>query len=353
MKKMYLVIAIAAIALNTSAQSELIPLTWAGHFDEFDYAGTPYTKTVAHATYSELPVNTSDLDFDNLWNTIPNTPYEVAKPTNIEGGDVYDDNFGVRFKVTYNVEALYILLKYLDDDSWAESGSRAFEVLFNPYKDRNDTMFQTATDTITQNFAYACYSYWGGKAYFKDGEVTEYMACGGSNNSDWRNNEKGLAALNFDEHYWELDGNTINAVLVADLDSVIGINPFTDNGPDTISFDIKSTAFANGGTKENNSAEYFFSSTNNFGIYSLYYRGYLIFDGITSKPNVTTNNLTIAQNGTQLAIHGVDARQVVVRNVVGQEIICTSNSNIVNITNLKKGAYIVTINGIYSKKFVK
>lgn len=358
MRKVTLFVAAFALSLGAFAQTELIPVNWVNWAaepagDAVGYAENPYNKAVAVAGEVAEVVDVESVDFDVLWNSINNGPYEVANPTSVGGGDLRDTDFGASFKAIYSSDAVYVLLQYLDDASQADADSRSFEIMFNPYKDRNDTMFATATDVTGQNQAYACYTLWGGKAKFADGAISEYNGNGGANVNNWNNNDIALEALALDAQYWEVDGTTIKAILVADMDSVININPTATGGDDTISFEVKSNAFTGGGTENANKVEYMWSSNVNDAYASLYYRGYLILSELNSAASVRANNITVAQRGNQLEVSGVSAKQVVVSNVVGQEVMRVNNKNIIDVAGLKKGAYIVTVNGTYSTKIVK
>jgi hypothetical protein len=358
MKKFTMLVTLFALAIGVFGQTELVPISWLDwdgtdpeveKVDEPDYANTPYVKSVAFASKREQAIDVNTVDFDALWTNTAGSAYNVTKPTDVTGGDVLGSNYGTSFKVTYTDTVLYVLLQFKDDDSQVDADSRFFEVMFNTYKDRNDTMFQTATNFYQRQVAYAAYLQWGGKALFKDGFVSEYRASPGTGTGNWADDPDKLDLLGMTTHYWNMDGNTIKAILVCDMDSIVGINPSATLGEDTISFDVKMAAKL-GGDK----VEYFWSSNVNQGFASLYYRGYLVLKNLESDVNLVQENSVSANLvNNEIRISGVVAKNVVVRNIVGQEVKRVNGQNVFSASDLKKGAYIVTVNGSFSAKIVK
>jgi hypothetical protein len=342
----------ASLVLTFSVFGQLVPVDWVNWLNEPDYANTPYTKAVAVAMESAAAVSVADVsEFDALWSAIEGDAYQIANATDITGGDLFGATFGASFKATYFGNTLYVLFQYKDDDSQANAGSRSFEVMFDANKDRVDTMFAARADLAGQNGAYACYTLFGGKALFADGVVGEYAGSSGVA-AGWGTNETGLEALADATHFWDATGTTIKAMLVADLPSVAtGFTAPAAGLTDTISFDIKSNATTGDPAAK---TEYFWSSNANNGYASLYYRGYLILQAAPTAVNsVRASNVSANLVNNEIRISGVVANNVVVRNIVGQEVKRVNGKNVFSVSDLKKGAYIVTVNNAYSTKIVK
>jgi hypothetical protein len=346
--------------------------------DKDGYADFPYNTprvNVKKAPVTWQPVS-SVASFDTTWNMI-GTENFVARPTNTEGGDLFDlsgqATFGASWKAIHDGKNLYVLLKYLDKNGIADPGSLSFDVMAQPSSPfRHEFTFKAASDSTAEktsagadlgiiyaNMAYArSAELGGGKAVFKNGYVSEYSASVGMVKNGWQNfyssrwgaNQPGQDALQKTTHFWNISTGVIRAVLVMSFDGALSYpeDPSKINGPrksikigDTISFDVKSSALRN--LKK---VEYFWSADRNNGFASNYYSGQLRLSG-TDVTVLSADLIKLTKvyyhNGVVFLNSGQPA-DIEIFNLMGVKVKNAFNVNKLNIQDLKEGIYLVRVN---------
>jgi hypothetical protein len=342
------------------------------------YADFPYNTprvNVKKAPVSWQPVS-SVASFDTTWNLIKPENL-VARPTNTEGGDLFDLNgqatFGASWKAIHDGKNLYVLLKYLDKNETADPGSLSFEIMAQPASPfRHEFTFRAASDStaektaagsdlriIYSNMAYArSAELGGGKAVFRNGHVSEYSASVSMVKNGWQNfysarwgaNQAGQDALQKTTHFWNASGGVIKAVLVMSFDGALSYpeDPSKINGPrksvkigDTISFDIKSNAL-----RSLKKVEYFWSADRNNGFVSNYYSGQLRLSG-TDVTVLSADLIKLTKayyyNG-EVFLKSGQPSDIEIFNLLGIKVKDARNVNKLNIQDLKDGIYLVRVN---------
>ena len=266
--------------------------------------GWKYESIVDAATF--------DANWDQMWdmNHLANrVSHELA-------GDPYDldtDNptFGFGWKAVHDGNKLYIFLRAIDLDALMDEGSFVFEIQDQPTSIfRHEATFAAAQDSggnrvAYENMAYARYlELGGGLSTFRDGNVERYDASVGLDrldagrpyfNGGWGSNNRGLEALQNENHFWLNDGaGTIRAVYVMPFDGVLSYpaDPTNPGGEwlrvqpmEIISFDIKGMAVLKGGSGWESTVSYFWSANHSHCWASNYYAGkLLIYDQVTDLP---------------------------------------------------------------------
>ena len=302
MKKTLLLFVFAAFGMMAYGQVTFTGVNWVSWAEEPDYEGVTgyaenpydnpeYTAIAAPADWSPV----SDVaSFDATWDLLDN-PQNVANLTDDRGGDFFDlDNgatFGAQWQAVHDGEVLYILLKYWDTNNQNhEDFARSFEIMAQPADPvRHEPTYDAgvaADDMAQRNMAYGRYvELGGGKAFFVDGEVTEYAASVGLTGA-WGANEPGMVAfLDLGElMFWDEDEDgVIRAVMPMDFAGVLSYpeDPEDLDGArtavapgDVIAFDVKSNARV-GGTENDHRVEYFWAADRNNGYASNYYSGHM------------------------------------------------------------------------------
>jgi hypothetical protein len=341
------------------------------------YAVFPFNTprvNVKKAPVTWQPVS-SVASFDTTWNMI-GMEYFIARPTNTEGGNLFDLNgqatFGASWKAIHDGKNLYVLLKYLDKKGIADPGSLSFDIMAQPSNPfRHEFTYKAASDstpektaagkdlrTLYGNMAYArSAELGGGKAVFKNGYVSEYSASVGMIKNGWQNfytarwgaNQAGQDALQKTTHYWDMSGGVIRAVLVMSFDGALSYpeDPTKITGPrksvkigDTISFDVKSSALR--GLKK---VEYFWSADRNNGFASNYYSGQLRLSG-TDVTVLSANLVKLTKVYYSNGVVYLKSRQpsdIEIFNIMGIKVKDALHVNELNIQDLKDGIYLVRI----------
>jgi hypothetical protein len=349
-------------------------VNWVNWANEPDYDGvTGYAENpYDNPEYTVYMINewqsiSTVESFDQVWEWLP-APENIANPTEVQGGDLFDlDNgatFGAQWKAIHDGSVLYVLLKYWDTNDQSAT-PLSFEVMAQPASPvRHEPTYDAgvaADDMAKKNMAYGRYvELGGGKALFRDGEVTEYAASVGLT-GNWGANEPGLAAfLELDDlMFWSDEDGVIRAVLPMDFDGVLSYpnNPEEMDGTrtglsvgDVFAFDVKSNARV-GGDQNEHRVEYFWAADRNNGYASNYYSGHL-----TISPTIWTSSPLIpgrteislprvyAAHGT-LYVRGSEPVSLDIYNVVGSRVKTVQNVLEVSLGDLDSGVYIVRIKG--------
>jgi hypothetical protein len=345
--------------------------------DKDGYAEFPYTAplvNVKKAPAAWQPV-TNVTAFDTTWNMI-GPDNLIAKPTNLEGGDLFDLNenaaFGASWKAIHDGRNMYVLLKYTDKSGLADPGSLSFEIMAQPASPfRHEFTFRTAADStadktaagtdlrmVYQNMAYArSAELGGGKAFFRNGHVSEYSASVGMVKNTWQNfytakwgaNQAGQDALQRTNHFWDQTGGVIRSVLVMSFDGALSWpdDPSRINGPrravrvgDTISFDVKSNALRN-----MKKVEYYWSADRNNGFASIYYSGRIRLSGtdVMVLSSDLIRKTDVYYNGGCVYVKSGQPADVEVFNTMGIRIKEARQVNKLSLEDIKDGIYLVRI----------
>ena len=384
MKRFTLLFVFLFITVWSYGQFKIHGISWVNWAVEPDYtditgyAENPYDNpkvTVYKAPATWTPVS-SIATFDATWDVLGDA-YNVANPTTIAGGDLFDldgdATFGASWKAVHDGSNLYILLKYLDKNGVTDEGSMTFEIMAQPTCPvRHEPTFVAAADStadktaaladltmIYKNMAYArAVELGGGKALFKDGLVNEYAGSIGLVKNAWESfysggwgaNEVGLEALLDADHFWDKTDGILRAVLVMSFDGALSYpeDPANLAGPrkaievgDTFAFDIKSNA-----TKETAKIEYFWSSDKNNGYASNYYSGHLtLSDVVTSISAIQAQKQTrVYLHNEMLYIKGSEPVNLEIYNVVGVRMKSAKNVSRLSMHDMQNGIYLVRIN---------
>jgi hypothetical protein len=346
--------------------------------DRDGYAAFPYNTprvNVKRAPVAWQPVS-NVASFDSTWKMI--SPENlIARPTNTEGGDLFDLNgqatFGASWKAIHDGKNLYVLLKYFDKNGIADPGSLSFDVMAQPTSPfRHEFTFKASADStadktaagadlgiIYANMAYArSTELGGGKAVFKNGYVSEYSASVGMVKNGWQNfyssrwgaNQAGQDALQKTSHFWNSSGGVIRAVLVMSFDGALSypLDPSKINGSrksvkigDTISFDVKSIALR--GLKK---VEYFWSADRNNGFASIYYSGQLRLSGTdlsVLSADMIRQTKFYYYNGVVYLKSGQPS-DIEIFNLMGVKVKDAIHVNKLSLQDLKDGIYLVRVN---------
>lgn len=345
--------------------------------DKDGYAAYPYNTprvNVKKAPASWQPVF-HVASFDTTWNMIGPENY-ISRPTNTEGGDLFDLNgkvtFGASWKAIHDGRNLYVLLKYIDKNGLADPGTLSFDIMAQPASPfRHEYTFRAAADStpgftnsgtdlriVYENMAYArSAELGGGKAVFRNGHVSEYSSSVGMVKNGWQNfftakwgaNQAGQDALQTTNHFWDNSGGVIRAVLVMSFDGALSYpsDPSRINGTrkavkvgDTISFDVKSAALRN-----MKKVEYYWSADRNNGFASIYYSGQIRLSGtdvMVLSSNLIKKTDVYCHNGIVYLKSGQPA-DIEIFNLTGIKVKEAGKVNRLNIQDLKDGIYLVRV----------
>jgi len=388
----YLVMAPPAVAPGDKA---FAAVSWIGWENEPDYEGVtgyaenPYDNpqvTIKQApggwTYDQIA---DPATFDLAWGILGDSMAVANLTSNGVAGDPFDlgeanPTFGAAWKGVHDGSNLYVFLKYWDVNSQVDAGSRSFEIMAQPaYPVRHEPSFEAASDSAAelvvayQNMAYARFTeLGGGKAFFKDGSVSEYAASQGLNQEKlawkayvtaaWGPNDNGLLALASAAHFWNLDGeNTIRAIMVMSFDGALAYpaDPADLEGAytpiqvgETMAFDVKSNSTI-GGSEGDNKVEYFWSADKNNGYGSNYYSGHLTLSDeviqVVGVEDRTLDHIRVFMQNDFLNIRGVGTTGVKVYSITGALVKSVSNVNRqVDMSDVSDGVYIVKLEGVPS-----
>ncbi len=318
--------------------------------------------------------------FDEVWTSlnkqgVAGAGYPVGVAGHVTGNLPSDHgaaDFAGAFKVVYDQNNIYLLLKYHDDDI---TGGEIVEIMWAPYLNipalsTNASVVADKTD-IKQQAAYGRYAQFGAyKAAFtsqayRDAMIVDFTAAGVGKLPTNATNTLLHDNLQIDPKT-ELGSNDVKAIYTIGYQALTGnayatalnarpnFNPAiwrALNGGKGISFDFH--IIDKDGDDANNTAatpvptpaEYWWNSTHNDGWCETYYSGFIqpkviltaINSVYSSKPvifgEVTSTQVKLTQNAN-----------VEVFNSIGKRVVSLKNTNNVDLTNLNQGVYIIRAN---------
>jgi hypothetical protein len=345
-----------------------------------------YTDTIGYAEYpyddreeASIPLkNLTVMDagtFDAAWDQLPEA-YNIAKPGNVDGGDLFDlgsgNTFGGQWKAFHDGYVVYFLLKFIDTDNHVDDGTFVYEVMIQlaGYNEtegffRHEPTFEKGVadnDMKVKNMAYARYvALGGGKTVFKNGEVTSHD-CSIGIGGDWGRNVHGFNAYDNvkDLMFWEKTGGVIRALLPMDFETEDGVlsypvDEYLPDGDraalqigDIFSFDIMTNAKVGGKT-----VAYNWSGNRGVVWASTYYAGHAVLEpAATSIPTIDAlqEGICFANNIVYVKEKSADLE---VFSLTGTKVLSKANASALSLENLSNGFYIVRVNGKASLKVVK
>ncbi|MDP4239998.1 MAG: T9SS type A sorting domain-containing protein [Bacteroidota bacterium] len=315
--------------------------------------------------------------FDEVWNGlsrqgVSGAGYPIAKILGNLPSDHGAADFSGAFKVVYDQNNIYVLLKYHDDDI---TGGESVEIMWAPYLSIPEissiaSVIADKTD-IKQQAAYARYAQFGAdKAAFtskgfRDAMMIDFDATGKGNISWTGTNAILSSSLSYDDKT-EQGSNDVKAIYTIGYQALTGnaysgaLNARPDfntliwralNGGKGISFDIhiidkdgndaKNTAT----TPVPTPAEYWWNSTSNDGYAETYYSGFLgVNTTLTALKSVYSNKSVIFGNVTATQVELTKNANVEVFNAVGKRVLTLKNINKIDLTDLNKGVYLIRAN---------
>lgn len=374
MKKLNAVLFLLVFAAGVFAQTPFKLVNWVNMSATGKYAadlstnplGAEKLEITALKSKASFTIDLETIDeigLEEIWGRLGAEQF-VSKPTNVEGGDLYDlagaKTFGASFKAFWDDENLYVILKYMDKNAQANAGSRAFEIAFQTKEiDRYEVGWNAATKLDGADGKNAQYGRFtelgGGKALFGSGGVTEIVASKGQTGA-W-----GAApgAVNAPAFSWNVtnDGTIWAVVAFSFADNLMFL---TDEwGADEtanhtaldptvktkINFEVKSNATTGDPAKK---VEYWWSAKDNEGYALNYWVGYLNFSTDTWTP--VSNDIMKAASryayiyDNTLKFKGYSqAVDVEIYSIVGQKVRSAKNVTEVNVSDLNTGIYMVKV----------
>lgn len=328
------------------------------------FFGFPWTAAPAPQEQKQIiavtaPANfdAANCDFDAVWagitseNAIANA---VNNPASARGAD----DFTGAFKVIYDEDNIYVMLKYTDDDV---TGTEKVEIMWAPdYKIQaleEGTFKDMAATNAIQHCRYAAFG--GYKAAFSNVAFNAAMMI--------NFNSSGAGDLNFDgtnalltnnlamKSYTAVGSKTIKVIYT------LGFAVFTGaarpefntaiwsglNSGKGITFDIKVNDPDADDAKDaqNNalSTAYWWNSTDNNGYAITNYSGF-----VGLAPNAVKNTKaknSIFEKVTKNEIILSTAADITIMDALGKEVKSHKNANSIDISNLSVGLYIINAGG--------
>ncbi len=324
MKRIATLLPMLLFAVGVFGQA-LVGVSWVAWDTEPDYvditgyAENPYNNPVVIVPMAPegltpgMIVN-NDV-FDLAWSLLGDSMACANLISNGTAGDIFDRDcaatFGAAWKGVHDGTNFYGMIKYWDTNAQAMDGSLDFEICAQPTSHiRHEPTYIAAGDSVEnmlayQNMAYARYiELGGGKAVFRDGQVSAYEASTGTSpdkkewipyvTSGWGNNENGLLALASASHYWDQTDGVIRTMMVMSFDGALAYpaDPLDMTGAytalkvgDTIAFDVKANSTISvTDPAGDGQIQYFWASDKNNGYGSNYYSGHVVMAPKPAEP---------------------------------------------------------------------
>ena len=322
-------------------------------------AGQAYADTVAVAGFDAATSN-----FDNAWDAISGNGYAIGSTTANINGLVASDHgaadFSGSYKVLFDEFNMYILLKYTDDDI---KGTETVEVAWSQeYKNEAIAALAASKSTFTSHGYNRYYAFGGEKVAFtttafKNAWLIKFDAGGTASMAD--GTDAGLAANLFIDNRGATTGaGVVKQVITIGYPALTGEQrPNFDqkiwrtlNGGKGISFDLKvvdidsDDALNTATTPVPKPAEYWWNAINNDGYAVTWYSGYL-------APRLNTGFKTVNASsnifGKMLAnkVEMNEFTNVLIFTVAGKQVREFVNVNVVDMSDLSKGVYILRAKG--------
>ena len=322
-------------------------------------------KAVAYAD-SIANFNAVTADFDATWTSLSKqgAGYPIANPDGLAASNKGAADFTGAFKVVYDENNMYILMKYTDDNYL---GTEAVEIMWAPYL-KIDAI---AAKGASEQAAYCRYAQFGaykatyGSTGFSAAMILDFNAAG-LGNVNWGGTDNTLSSnLYLDNIHTPAVGSAgvVKGIYTIGFQALTG-NAYTVgnarpdfntltwralNAGKGISFDIKVNDNDADDAKDAKDvvtpAAYWWNSTVNDGYAETYYSGFL---GVNTTPTavntVNGNKNTIFGTVTSTKVALTQAANVEVFNSIGKRVLSLTNAVNVNLTNLNKGVYIIRAN---------
>jgi hypothetical protein len=346
-------------------------VSWVNVANEPDYAAEPYTK----ATYTTMQApsdwvfDAGALDWDAAW-ALMGDAQEIKNGTNVEAGDVYDGTtYGASWKAMHDGTNIYVFIQWLGFDK-ADAGTANMEVMFQPTSpERYEPDFTAAAgDMVLQNHSYGRFVELGGaKAVFKDATITEAAASTGTiynaagDKGSWGSNDHALEQLAMVDHYSNVDGGTLKAVMVMPFETLSYPKDVHGALDDRTAFEVTADAKIAWEMKANAKinalkAEYCWSSNKN-NVYAVnYYAGLMSFATGGSSSREISADLNAYFANDRVVVEGSQTADVQIYNIGGQLVKSAANVNAVEVSDLVNGTYIARLKvgtQVKAMKFVK
>jgi len=304
--------------------------------------------------------NASSVNFDTQW-AISGEENKIGAEGSRLGlvaSDNGDADFAGSYKALYDDSNIYIMLKYDDDDV---TGNETVEVMWAPY----DTINAPKLASLPQAW-YSRYQQFGAyKATFKKtGYDSSMMIDGTTGNVNWGGTNDILSASLSSDNLSTPGSNTVKQIIVIGFDALTGearpefnVSIWEDlNKGKGISLDLKvNDKDSDDALKADGSstapAEYWWNAINNNSYALTAYAGYL-----KAKKNVTS----ISPSKQESSIFGRTyysqiqlnrTANVLVFNTLGQQMKSMKNVDIIDLSDLKSGVYIIRANNEVKKFF--
>lgn len=335
------------------------------------FFGFPWTAAPAPQEQKQIiavtaPANfdAANCDFDAVWagitseNAIANA---VNNPSSARGAD----DFTGAFKVIYDEDNIYVMLKYTDDDV---TGTEKVEIMWAPdYKIQaleEGTFKDMAATNAIQHCRYAAFG--GYKAAFSNVAFNAAMMI--------NFNSSGAGDLNFDgtstlltsnlamKSYTAVGSKTIKVIYT------LGFAVFTGaarpefntaiwsglNSGKGISFDIKVNDPDADDTKDaQNSAQpaaYWWNSTHNDGYAITNYSGFVGLAPNALKNTNVKNSIFEKVTADMITLSSVADVKIV--DALGREVKSYKNVNAIDISSLGRGLYVIS-SGTETRKIIR
>lgn len=320
-------------------------------------------------------------NFDTYWTQlsqqgVSGAGYPIAQAVMNPGSNNGPADFTGAYKVAYDANNIYILLKYTDD---SYQGTESVEIMWAP--DFGIPALLAKLPLVQQN-AYARYAQFGGykatytPTAFSAAFMIDFTAAGvfnfnwGGTNNILTNNlfvdskstpnvgSAGVIKTIYTIGFPALTGGAYGPALNArpNFDTKIWR---TINAGKGISFDIKvvdtdaNDALSNANPPKPLSTEYWWNSSVNDGWAETYYSGFLQIrpKATTGVESVHADKPAIFGNVNSNQIQLTQVANVEVYNSIGKRVISLKNVNSVDLSNLNKGVYIIRANNETLKFF--
>ncbi len=336
-------------------------------------AVTATAKTCYADTVSVDGFDGSLNDFDATWAAIPSTfEYPIANNINMPASDHGITDYKGSFKVLFDDFKMYILVQFTDEEINGSRGSETIEVMWSP-DDKNSAILAklgstdgiNATDATKTYFGYNRYSCFGGtkatldvNGYKTVWKITNNQTTGALTAAETADATYKLLITQNDKGATTGAG-IIKRVVTIDYLAMTGEQrPNFDiptwraaNGGKGISFDFKVTDFDTDDALNTakvpvqKPADYWWNATNNDGYAQTIYSGYIL----PAKASNTALHSVNAKPGVfgKITTEQVELTEVTnasVFNSVGKLVKSLKSCNVVDISDLEKGLFVIRAN---------
>lgn len=302
-------------------------------------------------------------NFDLFWTSTVNTQNAMAHQLGLAASDHGASDFEGSFKVLYDNNNIYIMIKANDDDI---TGNEIIELMWAPYLRVNSTL-----DGIDKNSLrdpsrfYMRFSDFGAyKIVIKSTGFSDAMIVASNPANfnivgiNWAGTNNLISANTiFVDEKTEAGTKVIKKIVTIPFTALTGIaRPDFNtsiwrslNGGKGISFDIKFTdvdtddALNTATPAVQKPAEYWWNTTHNDGYAVTYLSGFVGLKTLTGLNQISVQN-SIFEKVTKTNIYLRKTSDIVIYNLVGKSMLSLNNVNRINLKTLKSGVYIVRAN---------